>query len=381
MTDSNRTRTSLIAEVTPGTTPSTPTLLVLPKAAFSGRDAIGYVESDIIRNDANVQSVQKVSEGISGTIETELQYSVAGDAMLALIAAALGATETAAATQVTGVTSSSNVLSGGSGNVETGCEVGDVVRVLDSSDVLLGYFKVGSINVGAHTMTLVGGTLANGSNRKVQRGARMKNGTTETHFSIEHARPDGSLYQMFRGCGIGGFTLRVADEQITRLSFPFEGMSSALATSEFGSAYTDPTPRESIAAVSVPVFRVGDGVYECQELSLAISRSLQARRKIGAQGPTSIRRGMFRVTGSTALYLDSWTELAKYKDGTNSDLWFVLQDAARNAWSFSVPRLKWTDGSAETRGKDQDDFARLQFQAELDPTELISLRSQRWAAP
>lgn len=380
MSDSNRTKTSLIAEVTAGTTPSTPTMLVVPKASFSLRPTPRYTESQIIRDDANVQGVYLVSSGVQGQLDSELVYSSSGDAIHSLIAAAMRTTETAAATQVTGVTSTSNVLSGGSGNVETGCEVGDIVRVRDSGDALLGYFRVGTINTGAHTMTLTGGTLADGSGRKIDRGARMKNGTTDTHFSLEHARLDETLYEIFRGIGVGRMEVGIADEQISRLSFGLEGMSAARATSAYASGYTSPTNRDSMTARTVQTFQLGGTTYEMTDMTLTVDHGIAARRQVGTSTPTSLRRGSTRITGTVNCYLDAWTELSKMDAGTASELWVVQQDGAGNCWSFAIPQLKWTDGSADTRGRDQDDFKRLTFQAELDTTELISMRVQRWAA-
>lgn len=377
MSDANRTKSSLIAEVTAGTTPSTPTMLVIPKASFAVRPSVSYRESDIIRDDANVQRVQKVSEAVTGGLTTELVYAPSGDAIHSLMQAAMRTTESASPTQSTGVACTSGVLSSGTPDVETGIEVGDVIRVRTSGNVLVGYYKVTARNTGTHTITAPG--VADGTGYKIDRGGRMANGTTDTNFSIEHARLDASLYEIFRGIGVGSMGISIADEQISKLTFGFEGLSSARGSSAYASGYTTPTDRDSMVATSVPVLKIAGTTYEMTDLSVNIDNRLAARRKVGTSGPTSLRRGSFRLTGTLNLYLDSWAELTKHADGTESDLWFVQQDAAGNALSFSIPKLKWTDGMTETRGRDQDDFAKLTFQAELS-SESISARLQRWAA-
>jgi hypothetical protein len=377
MSDSNRTRTSLIAEVTPGVTPGAPTMLVIPKTSCSLKDDVRYVESGIIRDDANVQSVLDVSAAVSGGLGSELQFAATGDGLLALMLGAMRATETAAATEVTGVTASTPNLS--ATGIHTGVEVGDIVRVRTSADVLLGYFVVAS--VGTDTISIVDpSTALTGSNLKVQRGARAKNGVATPHFSIEHARLDSNLFHLFRGVGVGGMTMSIADEQITRLEFALGGMNSQRANSAFGSVYTSPANRESITSVRVPTFDIDQQSYEMMAMTLQIDNGLVPRRQVGTRGPTSLRRGSFRVTGSVDLYLNSWGELDKFSSGMASDLLIVQQDSAGNAWGFSIPKLKWTDATEETAGRDQDDMARLQFQAELQPTQLMSMRMQRWSA-
>jgi len=377
--EASRTRTSLIQEVTPGTQPAG-AMLVVPKTNCTLRDAVGYRASDIIRSDANVQGVHKVSDGVTGGLATELQYAPSAEALGLLIAGAFRSTFTAAATQSTGVTCTTNVLSAGTPDLDTICEVGDIVRVRTSGDVLLGYYRVTIVSAGAHTIT-VEGTLANGSNYKVLRGARIKNGTTDKHFSIEHARLDAALFHIFRGMGVGSMGIRVADEQLTTVAFGLEGMNSERGTSTFGaSGHTDPTSYATIAATSVPVLRIGGTEYEVMSASFDFANNLRARRKVGTSGPTSIGRGTFTVTGSVDMYLDAWTELTKYEAGTASAILLAMHDEAGNGCSLSLPTVKWTDGSESTDRKDTDDMARLRFQAEMHATELVTARLQFFLA-
>lgn len=375
MSDSNRTRSSLVVESTPGTTPATPTMLVIPKASFNVGQRTRYAESRLIRSDANIQGVQKVSSAVSGSLVTELMHSTSGESINLLRAAAFRTTETAAATQVTPVLAASGVLS--ATGIHTGVEVGDLVRVRTSADVLVGYFPV--TVVGSDQIT-VAGTFADGADYKVQRGARLKNGTTDTHFSIEHARLDNNLFKILRGIGIGTLGLRVADEQITELSFGVEGMNGARAGSAYGSGYTSHADVPSYTATRIPLFQLGGTTYEMVDMSITFDNRLAARRRAGSEGPTSIRRGSFFVTGTVTCYLDAWTELIKHDAGTASDFSISMQDELGNAEAIRLPQLKWTEATDETRGKDQDDFKVLTFQGELNSVEGITARWLRWAA-
>lgn len=375
MSDSNRVRVSLIEESTPGTTPSG-NFLVMPKTGQSLKNIIRYLESQIIRNDANVQGVHRVSVGAGGGLPTELQYMPSGEALHTLMLAAMRSTETAAATAVSSVVATSGVLAGTS--IETGVEVGDVVRVRTAGGVLAGYYPVTA--TGTNQIT-VGGGVPDFAGYVVQRGARVKNGTTDKHLSIEVARLDAGLYQVFQGCAVGRMGIRIADEQISQLSFDVEGMASLRGGSAYATgSYVDPTSYPSMTATSVPTFRIAGTTYEATDIAIQWDNRVQGRRRVGATGPTSIRRGSHVVTGTVTVYHDAWTEISKYAGGTGSDIVIACEDSSSNGLAISIPEIKWTDGMVETRGRDQDDFARLTFQAELDATQGITCRLQRWAA-
>lgn len=377
MSDSNRTKTSLVVESTAGETPVGDDFLIIPKASCSLRDNTKYVESDIIRDDCNVQSVQKVGSVIGGSVATELFFSASGESIHALMQGAFRTTETAAATEVTGVACSGGVLS--ATGIHTGVEVGDLVKVRTSADALVGvgYFPVSVVGTNSITVT---GSPTNGTGYKVVRGARMKNGTTDIDFSIEHARLDATLYSIFRGLAVSRMSMAIADEQITKLNFDFAGLNSSRGASAYAPGYTAHTDRDPITAVSVPMFRIAGTTYEFVDMSINVDTSAVARRRVGLATPTRVRRGTARITGTVNIYLDAWTELVKYSDGTASDMQIVQQDSEGNAYGLVIPKLKWTDGMADTRGKDQDDFKRLTFQAELNSTQGISARWQRFVA-
>lgn len=379
MSDSNRTRTSLVAESTPGTTPATPTMLVVPKSSFSARPRPSYQESAIIRADANIQGVYKVSNSVSGQLATELMYSASGESIYALLAAAMRSTPSAAVSYASGnVLTGETTITRASGSFITdGFAVGDIVKVTGSPDD--GYYRLSGVQ--ALTLGLEGAFWSDDdASVTVTRGLRMANGTTDTHFSLEHARLDEDLYQIMRGMALGGMGLRIADEQITQLTFDFEGMNGARAATEYGNTYTDHTDRESFVAVNIPIFKVGGVAYEAMDIAIDVNNRVRGRRRVGAEGPTSIRRGSFAVTGTVNCYLDSWAELNKYDAGTASDIWLVQTDSAGNAIGVSIPQVKWTDAGTDTRGKDQDDFAALTFQAELDSAEDLSMRLQLFPA-
>lgn len=393
MSDANRIRVSLIPEVTFGVTPtSTPPFLILPTTGQSLRDRLGYQQSQTIRSDRNVKDLVRLSKAAGGGLPCELTFAETTTALYAAIRASLcSAAETAATTQVTSVTSSSNVLSAGSGNVETGVEVGDILRIRDASDVLVAYVKVSAIDTGAHTVTVVGATIPNAvTTYKVLRGARMKNGTEELSYSVEVARTDIDIAQIFTGQVFDSMDLSVSDEGITTAGFSLMGSSSTridapisgTGTSAIymtGATYTDPTSHPVLDSISVPEIRVANSAYAAKSLGITFANNVAPRTQIGALGPQSMRRGTFNAQIRVRAYMDGFDDLDDFATNTETDLWFILIDANNRGWSFSFPQCKFSDAGADTQGLDQDDYKELALQAFLDPTELCTVRVQRWA--
>jgi hypothetical protein len=391
MSDANRIQVSIVEETTFGETPGTPTLLILPTTGQSMRDIVGYQQSQTIRSDRNITDLVRLSKAAGGGLPCELTYSASGEALFSAIRAILCSTETAVTTQVTSVTSSSNVLSAGSGNVETGVEVGDILRIRDASDVLVAYVKVSAVDTGAHTVTVVGATIPNASTTyKVLRGARMKNGTTDRSFTVQVARTDIEMAQIFTGCVFAGMDINVADEAITTANFSLMAASSTMVSTPLsgsgstavyitGATYSSPASNAVLDSIGVPELRVANLEYAAKSLALSVNNNVAARTQIGALGPQSMRRGSFSASGRVRAYMEDFDDFTDYASNTETDAWFALIDPTHKGWSFSLPQAKFSDAGADTQGLDQDDYKDLALQAFLDPTELCTIRVQRWA--
>jgi len=379
MTESNSVRVSLVQR-TDFDTAATLDMLVLRGTGQTMRNRVQYLQSQTLRTDADVQDIARVGASVSGSLPTELVFPVANEALWFLMRAALRATETAAATQVTGVTCTSSVLSGGSGNVETGVEVGDIVRVLTSADAKhgVGYFKVSAINAGTHTVTLEG-SPANGASLKVLRGARMKGGTERYFYDIEVGRVDGDLYELFEKCPVDTMEITVADQAITTCNFGLLGVTSQRdAAATMCVSHTDPTAGTVMDCLGVPVFHVGGAAFSARSFGLSLANNIRARTEIGTLGTTGFSWGQRQITTRISTYIDNWDHVTNYTSNLDTDLWFVLEDAAGKALAFSIPAMKWTELGADTRGLNQDDYLEGTGQAKADSTEGCSIRMVRW---
>lgn len=384
MTESNSVRVSVVQR-TSFSTAAALNMLVLPVTAQSLRNRVGYQQSQTIRTDANVQDLIRLSKSTGGGLPFELTFPVASEAFWFLLRAALRSTETAAATEVTSVTSTSNVLSAGSGNVETGVEVGDIMRIRTAANALVGFGLVTAVDTGAHTVTI--NSAVNipdaATTYKVQRGARMKNGTERYYFDAEIGRLDANLFELFRKIVVNGFSLNVQDGSITSASFDLLGVNSERsAVASLCLGHTAPTAGAVLDALGVPTFAFNGTTYSAKGFGISVNNNIAIRTQIASSIENTISGfswGAFTCTTRSSSYLANWVEMGNYTDNVPGDFFFVMQNASGQALSFSMSEHKWSDLGADTRGLNQDDYLEGSGQAYLDPIEACTLRVQRWA--
>lgn len=359
--ESQAVQVAWLQESTYGTNPGTAPYL-LNFARQTMRDSPNYGRSNLIAASPDV--VDHVRLGIqgAGSVSTELQYDTSG-ALFQMFRSALRQTAaTAATTQVTGVSCTSKVLSAAS--IETGIEVDDLVRVRNSSDVLLGVYPV--TVVGSGSITVGGAALADGTGYKVLRGIRVKRGTARPSGHLEVGRTDIPIYSIYPGQGVDGFSLRVEDQApAVPIEFSIVGKvtSSRSGTPMYGSAYTAGPTTAVYDALTVQQITIGTVTYAYKSLSISTTNNLRARTQVGAEGPQSLGWGSFEMTGQAQLYLDSAAELNNLRNNTKKSVLMALADSSANIVAMHAPRITYLSGSEDTTGPDTDEFINLSFGA------------------
>lgn len=393
MSDSNRIRVSIIPEVTFGVTPtSSPAFKVLATTGVSLRDRMGYQQSQTINNDRNVQDIIRLSKAAGGGIPMELTYSPTGEGLMQLILGALAGTETAAFTE-TGVTTTSGaktISKSGATFVSDGVEVGDIVQTTVGLAADRGYFKVTAVAEELITVEATANfTGDNGGSMEVTRAARIKNGITQTTFSIEVARMDLQIAQIFTGCVVDSMDFTVGDEAITTVNMTVQSSSSTFITSPAsgtgadalfmtGATYALPTVAPVIDSIGIPEIRSGGTAYAAKSINMAFANNAAPRTQIGALGAQSMRYGEFGASGRITAYMEDFTEMAAYAGNTSTDIWFAAIDENGKGYSMSLPQVKFSDVGADVSGSNADVLVDIAATAIKDPTELLTVRFQRW---
>lgn len=385
MSNADELRVSLIEESTPGVTPASPAMLVLPTTGQSLQDLVRYIESRTIRNNRNVADAQRVSRSSGGGLPCEMRWASSTEALYHAVRAVMCSTENAEV-----------VVSGGTPNVTVIGGTGFVQRfdgvTWDSAGVLQGdivRFELAGLGIDNGAYGLVIGTAgtdmqvwigrnfnATVAGVTLRRGARMDNGTTHRHFSVEISRLDIGKHYLLKKQVFDTLDLNVSVGGISTMNFGLVGGSTTRGNSGVGASYTNPASRPVMDSVNVPLLLVSTGVYDMSNFGMSISNNAVPRERIGLDSVGTIRRGQFRVTGSAEWYFEGFTEFDKFVDNVSSYAVFVQQDASRYAWSWYLPNMKWTNVVASTDGPNTDDMFRGQFL--LNELGGISLRCQRF---
>lgn len=392
MSNSNYIRVSLVAESTFGTTPATPSFLVLPTTGQSMRDLVGYQTSQTIRSDRNIKDLVRLTKSSGGGLPCELTYSAMTEALGQAIRAVLCSSGESPAATVASCSTTD-----GAADIEKaaydfagdGFEVGDIVKVTGTATASEdGYYKVTAVATGS--LTLEGAVwTGNDASVTVHRAARMRNGTTERSFSVEVARTDIDKAQIFTGCTFDTMSLSVADESITTANFSIVGASSDRISAPVsgtgdtalyvtGATYTEPTEHPVLESLSVPEFKIGGADYAVKSFGITLANNAAARTQIGVLGPQSVRLGSFGASGSFSVYMDSFVDFDDFANNVETDLWFVIVDADGKGWSFSFPKVKFSDLGADTSGLNQEDYETGTVTAYYDDIEDCTICVQRW---
>lgn len=390
MADGSRIRVSIVAEGSYGVTPGTPTMLVLPVTGSGLADRLGYVQSNVINPDRNVDDLVRLSKAAGGTIPLELRYSPAGEGLSNSLLALLSASAyTAAATPATSCTipGGTKTITKTAFNFATDFAVGDIVKVSGSSVTAEnGYYRVTASTTGTLTVDAPANFTAGGSSVTVSRGARATNGTATPSFTIEVAHLDLEKAQVYTGCVINTMDLNLAIGQLATVTLGIEAQSSTRVDNFIvssgiyisGATYTAAATHPTLDPIGVAEIRVGGADYAAQSLTLNLTNNARAREQIGSLGPVSMARGFFGATGSVTAYLADWTDHNAFAGNTPTDLWFAAIDANGRGWSMSLPQVKFSDVSSPTQGNNTDVFKNISVTAYKDPTESCTVRLQRW---
>lgn len=385
MANSNSVALRLAVESTYGTSPGG-TFEEVRFTSESLAKTTGTTTSAEIRSDRQITDVVRVSDGVDGAIEGELSYSglaTASSAQDELMEAALMSAAWSAVQTNTGTWS---CTSGGSTITGTGVgssiNVGDWIRFKDGA-VLIGYFFVTAASANSLSVTpTLPSTVVGGGNEEVERGAVITNGTTERSFTIERQHTDvASTFELYTGVKVNSMTLNVAAGSISRYTFALLGQDEVSAAATAASSTT--------AHTTNPIMNGVDNVYAVREnhaslgtivrsFSMTVANNHFARQAVGSLGPVSMGSGSCVVTGTLSVYFENNTLLDKFRNWTTTNLSFILQDSAGNAYCFHIPECKLTLGRATTPGLNQDITAELSFQGYRDTTYGHTVRVTRW---
>lgn len=202
-------------------------------------------------------------------------------------------------------------------------------------------------------------------------GNVLTNGTKLYTYSVEQGFLDIGQYIVHSGMGVNTMSLDFSIGSIVTGSFGFMGASSERDT-------TTHLPGVPVTQTSTPVMDAASGfadlmvngvAYPCgiSRISLTTTNNMRAQKALGKLGACSMALGTFNVTGEIAVYFSDGLMYDRFIKNEDVALSWRAFDSLNNEYQFEIPRLRFSDGTVNAGGMDQDVELSLPFQALLAP--------------
>lgn len=368
MSDSNRVLLTYIKEVTWGETPSTPQMQSLRITGESLDNDIENKVSSEIRSDRQISDLIQTAKSASGDFNYEMSYASFNDFLQsALFSAdwtAITVTGTDIAADATGLTSSSTNF------VSAGFAAGQMVKVsgFTGNTANNTYYRVTSVTANDLNLSPApAATDASGESVNVKTSF-IRNGTTQTSFSIEKGFTDITEFFQFTGMVVDKMNLKVESQDIVTGSFSFMGKKGTLTSTSLDATPTDINSNPIVNAIG-NVASIKEGNVEISTpnyvkgITLELSNNLRKKFAIGSDTPIDIGEGKCDVTGTMNTYFGNSDIVDKFIAGSKTSIDFRLTDSLGNTYLFDVPEVKFESAKTVAQGQDQDVFAEMGFRA------------------
>ena len=359
-----------IEEVTPGTTPSTPSLLAIPCVSASIKPVSAFAESDEMGVGGQVEDVLKTRESAMVSLDTCMRFPAVNSGILAIWENIMRS-DIGTATSFTGTTisasASGNTLDDSGDTAFANVVVGQWIQV----DGL-----VNGANSGRHyviakadngTVT-VATTLTNetAGNSVTIKGQMLRNGTTKHAGTFEEQKAS-NLFFYSRGTTLNTFNISISDQGVVKLKLEGPGMEFGKGTSSLdaGGGYTQPGTK---------VIDANNGVIDMRYDSFAADSSLEFNkcditltsntREIGAVRRTTllgIGIGQFRGEASVDFFLEDGTLIGDFTAGTAKKFALHFEDPDGNQWVLTFLNCRITECTADAAGHSQEQFVKLKL--------------------
>lgn len=392
MSSSDFVRVSIVEESTFGTTPATPSFLVLRHTTQNFVHQIPKQTDPTVTGNRGVDDLIPLGKSATGQIGCTLRYSPTTDALFQLLRGVLmssGESAVVTTASLSALTGESTITRASGSFVSDGYEVGDVVKpsgfdtVADNT-----YWRVSAVS--ALELTCEGALWGSDESGTITlvRAARMKDGSTQRSFTVEVARTDRDIATIYRGVTWNQLALAVASNSIISLTFDGLGKSAEYVSAPIsgtgnsaiyitGASYTSPAAHPSLTT-PLPELQY-DGTDEAfQSFDVSLSNNLRPRDDVTEDGPAAMLLGSITSELRYRAYVDDHSRFSDYAGNTAQSLWFILLDANNRGWSLSFSSAKLREVSAPSGGLNQTDYENGTLVA-LRDSGGVTLRLQRWA--
>lgn len=247
-----------------------------------------------------------------------------------------------------------------------------------------GWCRISAITATKLTFDIVpvGWASDDGTSKSVQIffGDRIRNGTTKKSYTIERRFQDHSpvTYEVFTGMVLNTFNINAPSKSIVTATANFMGKDAQVSNSRTSGATDVSAPANDVMNTTSNVGRIAsNGVAigspnYITEVNIQINNNRRRQDAVGELGSVGIGSGEFNISGNHNTYFGDKSLLEELinNKATSFDMRFSKNN---QVILFDLPNVKYSSGSPDVGGKNQDVFLNLGFQAIRHPALLYTI--------
>lgn len=311
---------------------------------------------------------------LSGELSTESYDDFFEAALRGTWTAGVSASPSDFATGVTVATSGGNstLTFAGAGSLLTkGFKIGDVIRTTGLTATANNGRNWRIIALTATVMTVAGVMTAQAQQAAgwtvAVAGGKLTMGTQKRSFTLEQALADASVYELFTGVRVGGFSIGVQPNGMTSVNWELMGKNGAVSGTEYFSSVAAETNTGILSGIDGALRLNGAERAVVTGLQVNFTNNLSMSPVIGSVTVPEIFYGRMVCTGTVSAYLDSTDLLDAFINEEEIDLVAQLEASGSEPQAFlafNMQRVKLSSGT-KTIGPDGGVIAQFPFQALL----------------
>jgi hypothetical protein len=303
-------------------------------------------ESKEIRSDRQTSDFRMGPLSVTGGVDIEFSY----EAFDSLLEGALWG-DWSTLTSVSGSFGAlgPNMITSAGGAL-TPFDVGDIVGVTGFTAHAVNNQVALVMSASAKTLILDSTTITDemaSETIKIKKYPMVENGTTEHSYSIQRAFEglSSSLYIVYTGCLVNGFSLTLRPAGVVSGSFDFIGMDSysALTAVAIPAHAATNSPFDSFRGF----IKIGSNeVAVVTGLDIRVENGVAAQFAIGNDEAIGTAEGRCRVTGTVTMYFQDLTLYNSFINEEESEIYVMLEDIETgttrgNRYYIRMPRVKF----------------------------------------
>lgn len=398
-----------LPEVSWGVTPDPAAFTEMRFTSESLSYGIQTKSSDEIRSDRQLSDLILTGAEATGGINYELSYGTYDPFLAAALMSAGWSTPVvvAAATDIAAVTLGNKYTSTSTDFAAVGAYIvpGQWLKVSGFANAANnGYKRV--ISVAAGVLEVAVGEIAlvdaAATLAITMKGSRIRNGVTESSFTLARHHADVGVEQMFiyTGMVVDSMDMKLAAGSIITGAFNFKGKQEKLAqktgaylalyeqvlgTGEKAGPVAASTTQIINAVSNVANVIEGSsldamaGVY-INSLDVSIKNNARGLTAVGSLGSVDMGYGRCDVTGNMKAYFINNTLYDKYINNARSGLSFRIFDGAGNTYIVTIPTIEFNSAKVNAGGGNQDITVDIGWTGLMHTTQLNTIQIDRFPA-